>query len=341
MDFVGFRRASLRVILVVAALLFLSAAPAGANAGLVPSNGADGPSGPERGNSANRDYGTPPCRCEGVRGPRGFSGPRGKRGKRGFTGQRGKQGLRGVTGTAGAQGEPGPVGPTGQAGPAGEDGATGPTGPAGSGATGATGATGLPGDDGTTGATGATGSDGDDGPTGPTGATGVAGEDGPTGTTGATGATGVTGATGPAGTDAVAEFAYIYNDQAQTVPINAPITFSDDGPSTPNYVHAPGNAGTTVVAAGTYQIDFSVSGVEPNQFTLFVNGVPVPGSTYGSGAGTQQTTGSVIVNLSAGDLVTLENFTSSAAVTLQTLAGGIQQNVNASITFNLLALPIP
>lgn len=50
--------------------------------------------------------------------------------------------------------------------------------------------------------------------------------------------------------------------------------------------------------AGVYQIGFSVSGVEPNQFTIFVNGVPAPGSTYGSGAGTQQTTGVVMLALS-------------------------------------------
>ncbi len=76
-----------------------------------------------------------------------------------------------------------------------------------------------------------------------------------------------------------------------------------------------------------------MSGVEPNQFTLFVNGAPVPGSTYGSGAGTQQNTGVTMVALSTADVIELRNFTSAAAVTLQTLAGGTETNVNASLTF--------
>ncbi|MBA9013995.1 hypothetical protein [Clostridium beijerinckii] len=71
--------------------------------------------------------------------------------------------------------------------------------------------------------------------------------------------------------------------------------------------------------------------MEPNQFTLFQNGLEVPGSTYGSGAGTQPNPGMVIITAAAGDMLTVRNHTSSAAVTLQTLAGGTQINANASI----------
>jgi len=63
----------------------------------------------------------------------------------------------------------------------------------------------------------------------------------------------------------------------------------------------------------------------------------MPGSTYGSGAGTQQNTGVTMVVLSVADVVTLVNHSSAAAVTLQTLAGGTQTNVNASLTFNRLS----
>jgi hypothetical protein len=83
-------------------------------------------------------------------------------------------------------------------------------------------------------------------------------------------------------------------------------------------------------------VTFSVSSVEPNQFALFVNGALVMGTVYGSGAGTQQSYGQAIITLAADDVLTLRNHTSSAAVTLQTLAGGTQTNVNASILIEKL-----
>jgi hypothetical protein len=83
-------------------------------------------------------------------------------------------------------------------------------------------------------------------------------------------------------------------------------------------------------------VQFSVSGVEPGQFALFVNGAAAPGTVYGSGAGTQQDNGQVILTLSASDVLTLVNHSSAAAVTLQTLAGGTQTNVNASLLIEKL-----
>ncbi|GBG11129.1 hypothetical protein PAT3040_05916 [Paenibacillus agaridevorans] len=79
-----------------------------------------------------------------------------------------------------------------------------------------------------------------------------------------------------------------------------------------------------------------MSGVEPNQFTLFLNGVPVTNTVYGSGAGTQQNFGQAIITIAAGDTLTLHNHTSAAAVTLQTLAGGTEINVNASVVIKKL-----
>ena len=186
------------------------------------------------------------------------------------------------------------------------------------------GPTGLPGPTGTTGPSGPQGSPGDRGPTGPAGVTGPAG------------ATGPTGATGSAG--GLAQFGYVFNQGAQVVPIEADVVFDMNGILTPGIIHAPGNAGVSVVTAGTYAIDFIVSGVEPSQFAIFVNGAAVPaGSVYGSGAGTQQNNGQIILTLGAGDVLTLRNHSSAAAVTLQTLAGGTQTNVNASLIIEKLA----
>jgi hypothetical protein len=108
------------------------------------------------------------------------------------------------------------------------------------------------------------------------------------------------------------------------------VTFDANGPLL-GVIHAPGSTDITVIAAGTYLITFSTTGVEPSQFALFDNGTPIPGATYGSGAGTQQNNGQVIVTLAAGDTLTLVNSMSAAAVGLQTLAGGTATNVNASV----------
>ena len=250
-------------------------------------------------------------------------GPQGKRGKRG------KHGATGATGV-GATGATGATGPSG-----------GPTGP-----TGATGATGTVGNTGATGATGPSG--GPVGPTGATGATGIAGATGATGpccsgATGATGPAGATGATGPAGATGttgttVLDFVYVYNLTAlSTIAIEADVPFDTNGPITSGFTHAPGDTGINVINSGTYKVHFVVAGVEPNQFAIFVNGAPSAYvSVYGSGAGTQPNVGHAILVLSAGDVVTLRNHSSAAAVTLQTLAGGTQTNVNASVIIERL-----
>ena len=158
----------------------------------------------------------------------------------------------------------------------------------------------------------------------------------PTGATGATGDAGTPGTTGATGTAGLSEYAYIYNVAAQTVAIEADITFSTNGVIVGSITHTPGTSSIVLGSVGNYAIWFVVSGVEPNQFTIFQNGAPIVGSTYGSGAGTQQNPGMVIITAAAGDVLTLRNHSSAAAVTLQTLSGGTQTNVNASILIQKL-----
>jgi hypothetical protein len=105
---------------------------------------------------------------------------------------------------------------------------------------------------------------------------------------------------------------------------------------TPGITHAPGSAGIQLTDAGDYKVSFSVSGTEPSQFALFVNGNLVPGTIYGSGAGTQQNTGQVIATFSSGDELTVRNHSSAAAVGLASVIGGTQANTNASIAIEKL-----
>jgi hypothetical protein len=175
------------------------------------------------------------------------------------------------------------------------------------------------------------------GPAGPAGVAGPAGPACPAGVAGPAGPAGPAGVAGPAGpAGGISAFGYIFNQAAEVVAIEAAVTFDINGPLL-GITHAPGNAGVVVTAAGTYAVHYSVSGVEPGQFALFVNGAPAAGTVYGSGAGTQQDNGQVILALSASDVLTLVNHSSAAAVTLQTLAGGTQTNVNASLLIEKLA----
>ena len=155
---------------------------------------------------------------------------------------------------------------------------------------------------------------------------------GATGATGATGAAGPAGPAGPAGLTATNDYAYVYNTDAQVVAVEANINFNLNGLITSAFTHAPGTDTISINSAGTFLASFNVSAVEPSQFTMYLNGAPIAGATYGSGAGTQQNRGNIIFIAGVGDAITLVNHTSAAAVTLQTLAGGTVANTNASIT---------
>ena len=210
------------------------------------------------------------------------------------------------------------------------------------GITGPTGTQGFTGYTGPTGLQGIQGFSGDTGPTGPQGIQGIQGVQGTAGAQGIQGFTGDTGSTGPQGfTGPVAPFsasyAYIYNLAAQTVAVDAVVLFDSNGTMTADITHTLSTGDITFSTVGIYLVTFSVSGTEPNQFALFLNGSTLIGGIYGAGAGTQQNNGSMIIAITAGDVLTLRSYSSAAAVTLATPIGGTQANVNASVTIVKLA----
>jgi hypothetical protein len=121
------------------------------------------------------------------------------------------------------------------------------------------------------------------------------------------------------------------------VPLEEAVSFDSNGILGPGITHTPGTAEITVLDAGIYAIDFSASTTEPSQLALFADGTVIPGAIYGSGAGTQQNAGQVIVALPANSVITLRNHTSAAAVGFQAGAGGTQPSVNASIAIEKIA----
>ncbi len=89
----------------------------------------------------------------------------------------------------------------------------------------------------------------------------------------------------------------VYNVSAQTVPVETDVIFDTNGNLSPGITHTPGTTQIAVSNPGKYEVTFSVTGVEPNQFALFLNGALVIGTVYGSGAGTQQNNGQAIIAL--------------------------------------------
>ena len=132
------------------------------------------------------------------------------------------------------------------------------------------------------------------------------------------------------------QYAYVYNLSSQNVPVEADIIFDSNTNLTSGFVHIPGTTTINIINTGIYKVSFSVSSAEPNQFALFLNGSVLSGSIFGSGAGTQQNNGALIFSATEGDVVSLRNHSSAAAVTLASNVGGTQANVNASLIFQKL-----
>jgi hypothetical protein len=164
------------------------------------------------------------------------------------------------------------------------------------------------------------------GATGPAGIQGIAGLVGAIGAAGAAGPQGIPGIPGIGG---VLAYGYVYNvTPINPVGIGVPFTFDSNGPLS-GVTHAALSSNIVVTSAGTYSITFSVSGTNPGQIEIFINGAPVPSTVYGSGAGTQQDNGQVILALGAGDTITLVNV--GASQILAPNIGGTSTTVNASV----------
>lgn len=125
-------------------------------------------------------------------------------------------------------------------------------------------------------------------------------------------------------------YGYIYNTADQTIPVDGSVPFSHNG-ALHGISHAANNESIVIESDGIYAVWYSVTGLEANQFTLYQNENPVPGSTYGTRQSTSSYSGFVIINAAAGDQLTLRNHTSTGPVSLDNAAGGTQTGVSASV----------
>ncbi len=117
------------------------------------------------------------------------------------------------------------------------------------------------------------------------------------------------GSTGPQGPAGVLAYSYIYNTAVvDDLAAGAAVPFSNNGPSTPDISHALGSTDIIINTPGTYAILFLVTATVENQFSIYVNGVRQPSSTYGIFSNEAQTNGMVILSsLAAQSIITLVN----------------------------------
>lgn len=207
-------------------------------------------------------------------------------------GQTGLQGSPGSQGQTGLQGLPGPQGPVGPQGPPGPTGLQGPA-----------------------------------GPQGPPGLQGAAGPQGPPGPQGPAGRVGPMGPQGPPG-PGIQSYGYVYNlTPSKLIIVNAgaDIPLSSNGLLN-RVIHTEGATTITVPDTGTYLINYSLSANVDfgSSVALAVNGtadlstkLPV---TFNS-------SGSAILNLNEGDVITLRNDSDSAII----LAAS--PNISAQLSF--------
>ncbi len=151
--------------------------------------------------------------------------------------------------------------------------------------------------------TGPTGPTGATGPTGPTGPQGPVGATGPTGATGVTGATGPTGATGATGTN-FNTYGSFYTTGPQTISSLASIALATT--ETSNNVTLSNN-NITFTDAGVYYISYGVgtsTTATTDKILLVLNSNQLT-ETGKQMSNTNGATGSIILNISAGDTLNL------------------------------------
>lgn len=193
------------------------------------------------------------------------------------------------------------------------------------------------------------------GPQGPLGPQGVQGPVGAQGDIGATGPIGLQGPTGPQGPccQITGTFANVFSTMNQDVASGGAAVFESVNASTASFdlSMAPTSGAIIFQKSGIYNIHYTLQGgltpplpyPTPDwSFALYVNGVHVPGSTFGAFTHApddrpQSVGGGVIITVMAGDVLTLQN-ASIAAVSLNgPVFGSLEPLTSASVTISLLS----
>lgn len=159
------------------------------------------------------------------------------------------------------------------------------------------------------------------GPTGAAGATGPAGAAGATGPAGATGATGATGPTGPTGPSVTATSAFAANTSGSLLPVvvlGVPVPLPNSQVLPPDITVNGTNTVFTVNTPGRYRLAYNLntSTALASGTRLLINGTPNLASTVAPSLSLSHFANEIIVDLSAGDTITLQMYGLLGSATL-------------------------
>jgi len=189
---------------------------------------------------------------------------------------------------------------------------------------------------------------------GPQGAQGPEGPGGPQGLVGPQGPQGIQGPQGVAGPccPLTGAFASVYSLVPQTIASSQPVSLESVSATTSAFdlTNAAANGEVTVLQNGFYFVEWGLDGiltppfpspVPAWSFGIFVNGVLNPGSTSGSFSSSPDdivthNSGEVIIQLSAGDIVTLVNTSISSVNAVADPLGSAVPTVCARLNIILL-----
>lgn len=131
----------------------------------------------------------------------------------------------------------------------------------------------------------------------------------------------------------------VYSTNTQIVQVNDSILF-DYNQNLLNMTHTLGTGDLTVSKDGMYFFAILLESSQSCQFTIFVNGSPVASTTTGINKGASVLQLRQLIELKAGDIVSVRNYTSaSGAVTIQQNPGGSLIGIDTE--FILLRLSPP
>ena len=139
--------------------------------------------------------------------------------------------------------------------------------------------------------------------------------------TGATGATGATGPTGPTGINVTATSAFAANTSGTVLTIilaGTLVPLPDSQLLSPDITANAGNTVFTVQATGRYQLSYEINTTVAlaSGTRLLINGAPITASTVAPLVSLSHFSNEILLDLAAGDTISLQMFGIASVATL-------------------------
>jgi hypothetical protein len=127
-------------------------------------------------------------------------------------------------------------------------------------------------------------------------------------------------------------FGSFYRTTSQTLNVGDSVIF-EAGTAVTNIGFTANTSKITIELSGEYYAIFNVGTNKSAQFTMFKNGQPIPNTTVGIDSGASQLLLGHIIQFNAGDVITIQNYTSAlGTILINQNSGGAAPGVDANLT---------